>query len=287
MFKNFLSSPKFEDHEQSYFAGQLWTVIWAMLAASTAYLIVWLMIAPEKSSSIVFAQPLYPLFLFQLYLIKKGKLKTAGILLVGGLWLILIVATAFSGGVLAPGYSGLLIPVLAAGIFLGRRWAFGVAALSVATGGVLIYFDKLGIEAFASEYTEPVSMWIAQSVYIFVAASLLHTATQRISNALSQAEHELKERRNVEKQLREAEVLYRALVEETSVVIYRDYAREGSPSLFISPQVENLLGYPPKQFSSTPDFWLTLLHPEDKERVLASIRENLETGVNATAEYRL
>lgn len=287
MFRKLLSSPVFEDHEQTYFAGQLWLVVWAMLLASTIYLIVWLSIAPEKSARIVFAAPLYPLFLCLLYVIKKGRLKIASVILVGGLWLILMVATSFNGGVLAPGYSGLLIPVLAAGIFLGRNWAYAIAALSVFAGGVLIYLDRIGVSAVASEHTEPVSMWIAQSVYIFVAATLLHTATQRISNALSQAERELKERRNIEKQLRQAEVLYRALVEETSVVIYRDYAKENSPSLFISPQVESLLGYSPKQFYEHPEFWLTRLHPDDKERVLASINENLETEENTVCEYRL
>lgn len=287
MLKTLLSPPIFEDHEKTYFAGQLWIVILSMLGASTIYLIMWLGVAPEKSARIVFGLPLYPLFLFQLYLIRKGNLKLASGLLVGGLWLILFTATAFSGGVLAPGYSGLLIPVLAAGIFLGRNWAFGVAALSVAAGGVLIYFDKLGVTALASEYTEPVSMWIAQSVYIFVAASLLHSATQRISNALSRAEHELKERRNIEKQLREAEILYRTLVEDTSVVIYRDKATENSPALFISKQIENILGYTPEEFTSDPEFWIQAVHPQDFERVMKSIHETLTSGMRTICEYRI
>lgn len=287
MFKKFLSPPTFEDHEQTYFAGQLWIVVLSMLGASTAYLIMWLGVAPEKSTRIVFGLPLYPLFLFQLYLIRKGNLKLASGLLVGGLWVILFTATAFSGGVLAPGYSGLLITVLAAGIFLGRNWAFGMAGLSAVAGGVLIYFDRQGVAALASAYTEPVTMWIAQAVYIFVAASLLQSATQRISNALSRAEHELKERRNAEKQLREAEILYRTLVEDTSVVIYRDTAAENSPSMFISKQIFNLLGYTPEEFSGVPDFWVTLIHPDDKEMVSNSINQTLITGISASIEYRM
>jgi PAS domain S-box-containing protein len=287
MFKKFLSQPIFEDQEQTYFANQLWMAVWVMLAASTAYLVAWVIIAPDKSIRILFALPLYPLFLFQLFLIRKGNLKLASIFLVGGLWLVLFTATAFSGGVLAPGYSGLLITVLAAGIFLGRNWAFGVAALSVAAGGILIYLDSIGVSTVASEYTDATTMWIAQSVYIFVAASLLHSATQRISNALSRAKHELEERKNIEKQLGEAEILYRTLVEETSVVIYRDTAQENSPSLFISKQIKNLLGYTPEEFSRNPEFWISLIHPDDKEMVLESVHKTLSTGSSISIEYRM
>lgn len=287
MLKKFLYPPVFEDHERTYYANQLWIVVTSMFVVSTVYLIIWVFLAPEKVRAIVFALPLYPLFFYEFYLIQKAKLKLASGLLVGGLWLTLFITTIFNGGVGAPAYSGLLITVLTAGIFLGRNWAFGIAALSMFSGGVLIFLEIQGIDIGINDFRDPIGMWAAQSAYIFIAASLLHTATQRISNALSRAEHELKERRVVEKQLREAEILYRALVEETSVVIYRDYAQEGSPSLFISPQVETLLGYPPKQFSNYPDFWITLIHPDEKEQVLASIRENLSSGVNTAEEYRL
>ncbi|MFN3492566.1 MAG: sensor histidine kinase, partial [Anaerolineales bacterium] len=228
-----------------------------------------------------------PLFFLQLFLIRKGKLKLASVSLVGGLWVVLFTAAAFSGGVLAPGYNGLIITVLTAGIFLGRNWAYGIAALSVAAGGVLIYFDRQGIMALASAYTDATTMWIAQSVYIFIAASLLYYATQRISNALEQAELEIAERKKAEAQLREAELLYRTLVEETSVVIYRDVAAKNAPSMFISKQVKNLLGYTPEEFSSNPEFWITLIHPDDKEIVLDSVNKTLTTGIATAAEYRM
>lgn len=287
MLKKFLSPPTFSEQAKTYFANQLWAVIIVMALASTAYLIAWLMLAPDKSIRIVFALPLYPLFFFQLFLIRKGNLKLASVLLVSGLWLVLFTATTFSGGVLAPGYSGLIITVLAAGIFLGRNWAYGVAALSVAAGGVLIYFDRQGIMALASAYTDATTMWIAQSVYIFIAASLLYYATQRISNALAQAEVEIAERKKVESQLREAEILYRTLVEETSVVIYRDAATENSASMYISKQVKNLLGYTPEEFTNNPEFWITLLHPDDKDIALDSVHKTLTTGIATAAEYRI
>ncbi|NJN79526.1 MAG: PAS domain-containing protein [Anaerolineales bacterium] len=287
MLRKLFYPPIFEDQEQTYLAGQLWWVVIVMLIATTAYLIAWVLIVPEKSTRIVLALPLYPLFAVGLYLIYKGKLKITSALVVGGIWLVLFTATALSGGVLAPGYSGLFITILAAGIFMGRNWAIVFAILSVVSGGVLIYFDNQGMLTSASIYTDPITMWIAQSVYFFIAVALLNSATLTISNALLRAKHELEERQNAEKQLREAELLYRTLVEDTSVVTYRDAAAEGAPSMFISKQIEKMLGYTPEEFSGTPDFWLTLLHPDDVDGVLESIRDTLANGNGMTHEYRL
>jgi PAS domain S-box-containing protein len=287
MLREFFSAPKFKESQLTYFAGQLWAVIWFMLVASTAYLVIWVLVSPEKINRIVFAIPLYPLFLFQFFLIRKGKIKLASILLVGGIWIVLFTATFFSGGVLAPGYSGLFITVLAAGIFIGRNWAYALATLSVVAGGFLLYLDKEGFVAAASVYTDATAMWIAQSLYIFIAVSLLYSATQRISDALAKAEYELEERKHAESQLHEAGILYRTLVEDTSVVIYRDHAKEGSPSLFVSPQIKNFLGYEPEEFARDPDFWESLIHLDDRAMVLESIEKNLDLGGSVVCEYRL
>lgn len=287
MFKKFLHPPVFENQEQTYLAQQLWRVVMVILVSSVAYMIIWLILTPEYNIRIVLGLPLFPLLLWLLVLIHKGNLKLASGLFVSGLWVILFFASLFNSGVLAPAYSGFLIIILAAGIFLGRNWALGFAGFSAAVGAIFIYVYNTPALNFTRPYNDPISMWIAQVVYFFVAATLLHFATQRISNALSRAEHELKERRNIEKQLREAEILYRTLVEDTSVVIYRDVAAENSPSMFISKQVENLLGYTPEEFSSTPEFWVTLLHPDEKELILGGVDETLKTGVSKSIEYRM
>jgi len=258
-----------------------------MLGMSTIYVVAWLILAPEFSYRIIFALPLYPLYIWLLRLIQQGKVKLAGGMMVAGIWLVLFFAATFSGGVLAPGYSGLLITVLAAGIFLSREWANAIAFISVLGGGILVYLERNGMMPAASEFTEPTTMWIAQAVFFFIAASLLQMGTQRISSALQRAQFEIEQRRDSEARLREAELLYRTLVEDTSVVIYRDTAEEGGPSMFISPQIKELIGYTADEFSSDPTFWQSLLHPDDRERVLDVVNQILETGNNNVSEYRL
>ena len=55
---------------------------------------------------------------------------------------------------------------------------------------------------------------------------------------------------------------------------------------YMSPQIERMLGFPVSDWLR-PDFFLSRLHPEDRERVLAAIRETHENGQDFRCEYRL
>lgn len=287
MLRNFLSAPKLEDPEQNDAAAQLWTVVSFMTILSAIYVVVWIALVPEYSFRIVFALPFFLLFGWLFHLLRKGHIKLAAIILVTGIWTLLFIATSFSGGVLAPGYSGLLLTVLAAGIFLGREWALRFAWLSALSGAVLVFLDRQGKMPPASQFTDSTTMWIAQVIYFFVGASLLKMATTRISQSFQRAQHEIEERKKAESALRDAELLYRTLVERTSVVIYRDSAAEGTPSMYISPQIKDMIGYTAEEFTSSPEFWQTLLHPDDKQQIMDGIHNMLIDGENYTSEYRL
>ncbi|WP_221088474.1 PAS domain-containing sensor histidine kinase [Deinococcus aquaedulcis] len=55
---------------------------------------------------------------------------------------------------------------------------------------------------------------------------------------------------------------------------------------FVSPWVETLLGFTPHEWLNTPGLWVQRLHPEDRERVLASHAGSLATGEPTSVEYR-
>src|SRR6188474_143478 len=38
---------------------------------------------------------------------------------------------------------------------------------------------------------------------------------------------------------------------------------------FVSPYVETMLGYSPREWLGTPNFWLSIVHPEDREHAAA------------------
>jgi PAS domain S-box-containing protein len=87
--------------------------------------------------------------------------------------------------------------------------------------------------------------------------------------------------------LKQAEKRYRDLIEQLPLVTYIDEPAV-APSIYISPQVEGLLGYSADEWLGDPDLFLNLLHPDDRERVLAEHeRVFAEGGSSWSFEYRL
>jgi PAS domain S-box-containing protein len=103
---------------------------------------------------------------------------------------------------------------------------------------------------------------------------------------------DITERKQAEEQLREAERKYRTLVEQIPAVSYVDvYDPSFSPDTFrtayVSPQIETMLGYSPEEFIAEPDLWCSMVHPEDRDRVMAADRRHYKTGEPLTEEYRV
>jgi PAS domain S-box-containing protein len=129
--------------------------------------------------------------------------------------------------------------------------------------------------------------------FAFVAIILLVTAVaiQVLSNTLRVnaflLQQELLKGRRVESALRDAEELYRNIVEKTSVITYRDSADKGSITLYMSPQIEEVLGYSPAEWMSIPRFWATVIHPDDLGSVTAGIDSLLQGHERNISEYRV
>ena len=67
----------------------------------------------------------------------------------------------------------------------------------------------------------------------------------------------------------EAERRYRQLIEEVPAAVYLDHADlVAAGSVYVSPQIERLFGYPADRWLED-GFFATILHPADRERVLA------------------
>ncbi|MGH3022132.1 MAG: PAS domain S-box protein [Gaiellaceae bacterium] len=96
----------------------------------------------------------------------------------------------------------------------------------------------------------------------------------------------LEERRVVEQRLSQAERNYRSLVEQLPLAMYMDRLDETSSAIYISPQIEDILGYPVLDWMSDPEFFPKVLHPDDRERVLEAHRRHYAEGRSFTIEYR-
>jgi PAS domain S-box-containing protein len=93
-------------------------------------------------------------------------------------------------------------------------------------------------------------------------------------------------RREREERLRETEAKYRTLVEQVPLATYINSIGMPVVTTYMSPQIEAMLGYPVSRWLET-DFFLGILHPEDREHVLTELERTHMTGENFKMEYRL
>ena len=120
-------------------------------------------------------------------------------------------------------------------------------------------------------------------------ALALHIASAE-QNALlyAQMQKELSERKQVEKSLRENEEQYRTLVEQLPAIVFIDDANVMGRSLYISPQIETILGFPQQEWlERSPEIWQTQVHPDDLEWVHAGYIRCFLYGEPHVAEYRI
>src|SRR5215208_5205462 len=98
-----------------------------------------------------------------------------------------------------------------------------------------------------------------------------------------------RERETVQKALSLSEDRFRHLVEQIPAVTYvQEPIDSDTPKAitYMSPQYEAMLGYPPEKEILDEEHWLRVLHPDDRERVLAKELRTDETGERYRIEYR-
>ena len=83
-----------------------------------------------------------------------------------------------------------------------------------------------------------------------------------------------------------AERRFRDLVHSLDAVVWEAELPEWRYT-FVSRKAEKILGYPLSEWLSSPDFWLQIVHPEDRADVESHRREMLQRGRGGAVEYRV
>ncbi|MEA2556029.1 MAG: hypothetical protein QOI60_1360 [Actinomycetota bacterium] len=83
-----------------------------------------------------------------------------------------------------------------------------------------------------------------------------------------------------------------ALLEQIPAVTYIDKFADADPDtaipVYISPQVEDMFGYPREDWITNTQMWDDLLHPDDRDHVLRTVTEGDERGDQTwSMEYRM
>ena len=111
-------------------------------------------------------------------------------------------------------------------------------------------------------------------------------ARQAISGYLGIA-HDVTARHQAVAALREAEARFRMLVEQVPAITYIAALDEISTTLYVSPQVDRLLGVSSDEWVADPLSWVNRIHPEDRDGVLGEFDRCKSSGLPFVAEYRL
>jgi len=94
------------------------------------------------------------------------------------------------------------------------------------------------------------------------------------------------ESRRVEEDLEKSVATYRTLVEQIPAITYIA-TLDRTRILFVSPQVEDILGYSQDDFLANQETWAQQIHEDDRDRVLSEVRESMQEKLPFHSEYRI
>src|SRR5207302_10921710 len=87
--------------------------------------------------------------------------------------------------------------------------------------------------------------------------------------------------------LRQGELKFSALVGLTHAVTYMDALDEKATTFYISPNIEQMLGYTDREWRIDSQLWVKRLHPDDRDRAWAEYMRGRESGEPWTVEMRM
>jgi len=101
---------------------------------------------------------------------------------------------------------------------------------------------------------------------------------------------DISERKRLESDLRVAEERYRLLVERVPAVVYVAEPGPAGRWPYVSPQIEEMLGFTAQEWLADPEMWFRQVHPDDQEIALGEEERILRGGTGGgifSATYRL
>ncbi len=158
------------------------------------------------------------------------------------------------------------------------RQGFELNVASGATHRLGAWIEFVGQRADGSEFPVEVAITRIEGDRVFFVSHLRDISVRR------QRDLELAE---ASRSLEQAELRHRQLLENLPSITYRAGLGTSGGWEYISPQVEEVLGYTPEEWMADPGLWERAMHPDDLERVIAEEDQCAAEGTGLDVEYRL
>ncbi len=97
---------------------------------------------------------------------------------------------------------------------------------------------------------------------------------------------DITERKKAESELQYAEAKYRSLVESSPAIVYLAEPFPPFSPIYISPNVE-VFGYTEEEWFNRPDMWVSLIHNDDREKILRATQNAIDREIETDLEYRI
>lgn len=276
VFLTLLRLPDIADPVERRAARLLQTTMLAGLAALSLHVFALLTtLGPERAgSALTTSLTSIMLALGVLLILRQGHVRLAAQIAVFGIGFALSIGVYFGRGVTGTGFSAFVTLVVASGLLLSTRTAFITATLAAAFGAFLLIDEHLhGVtpERFKStvlSYAGNVSIFFATAAMVGFTVSRLKRDTElslRNQEATRVAEEKL------------------ALALDASSLGTWEW-NIGTGELTWGPKTAEIFGISLELFGGTYEAYFSLVHPEDRDTLKASIAEALTTP---DAHYRV
>ena len=98
---------------------------------------------------------------------------------------------------------------------------------------------------------------------------------------------DITEQKRTEEELRAAVRRFQTLVEQVPTVIYIESLEEAISPMYVSPHYESMFGFTPEERMADPSLWERLVHPDDRDQLLAEIDALAPDAEGWSFEYRM
>ena len=122
-------------------------------------------------------------------------------------------------------------------------------------------------------------------VWVMLSVTLVRGADGTPLHFVAHAQ-DIDARKRADERFVAAERRYRTLVEQLPLCMYIRSLDLTQPNIYVSPQVEAMLGYPVSDWLDDPNLVKRIIHPDDRERVLGEAARVAAAAVPSREEYR-